>query len=141
MKKALAKGKCFFGAGDRTRTDDLRITNALLYQLSHTSIYKLQELLYIKRTNNARVFAKKFEVFAFREVNIVFARSLKRFFFVSLFVCSPPPLRGASRRVETAELIISRAASAGWQKPPLRGGTAAAPPSFPLRGNLLPPAH
>ena len=25
-------------AGDRTRTDDLRITNALLYQLSHTSI-------------------------------------------------------------------------------------------------------
>ena len=27
-----------FGACDRTRTDDLRITNALLYQLSHTSI-------------------------------------------------------------------------------------------------------
>ena len=25
------------GAGNRTRTDDLRITNALLYQLSHTS--------------------------------------------------------------------------------------------------------
>lgn len=27
-----------YGAGNRTRTDDLRITNALLYQLSHTSI-------------------------------------------------------------------------------------------------------
>ena len=27
-----------FGAGSRTRTGDLRITNALLYQLSHTSI-------------------------------------------------------------------------------------------------------
>ncbi len=26
-------------AGGRTRTDDLRITNALLYQLSHTSIF------------------------------------------------------------------------------------------------------
>ena len=26
-----------FGAGSRTRTDDLRITNALLYQLSYTS--------------------------------------------------------------------------------------------------------
>ena len=28
-----------FGADSRTRTDDLRITNALLYQLSHTSGY------------------------------------------------------------------------------------------------------
>jgi hypothetical protein len=28
-----------FGAGSRTRTDDLRITNALLYQLSYTSIF------------------------------------------------------------------------------------------------------
>ena len=28
-----------FGADSRTRTDDLRITNALLYQLSHISIY------------------------------------------------------------------------------------------------------
>ena len=27
-----------YGAGSRTRTGDLRITNALLYQLSHTSI-------------------------------------------------------------------------------------------------------
>ena len=38
-KKALPK-KCFFhGADSRTRTDDLRITNALLYQLSHISKY------------------------------------------------------------------------------------------------------
>ena len=28
----------FFGATGRTRTDGLRITNALLYQLSHSSI-------------------------------------------------------------------------------------------------------
>ncbi len=29
-----------FGAGERTRTPDLRITNALLYRLSYTSILK-----------------------------------------------------------------------------------------------------
>ena len=29
----------FFGATGRTRTDGLRITNALLYQLSHSSKY------------------------------------------------------------------------------------------------------
>ena len=28
-----------YGATSRTRTDDLRITNALLYQLSHSSVY------------------------------------------------------------------------------------------------------
>ena len=27
-----------FGAGEETRTPDLRITNALLYQLSYTSV-------------------------------------------------------------------------------------------------------
>ena len=31
------KERLNFGASSRTRTDDLRITNALLYQLSHTS--------------------------------------------------------------------------------------------------------
>ena len=31
------KERSNFGASSRTRTDDLRITNALLYQLSHTS--------------------------------------------------------------------------------------------------------
>ncbi len=36
-KKTFPKNGKVFGAGDRTRTDDLRITNALLYQLSHTS--------------------------------------------------------------------------------------------------------
>ena len=36
MKKAAREG-CFFefGAGNRSRTYDLRITNALLYQLSY----------------------------------------------------------------------------------------------------------
>ena len=32
----------FVGAGGRTRTGDLRITNALLYQLSHTSIFNYE---------------------------------------------------------------------------------------------------
>ena len=36
-KKNRADSARFSGAGSRTRTDDLRITNALLYQLSHTS--------------------------------------------------------------------------------------------------------
>ena len=36
----LAKKYSFqLGAGERTRTPDLRITNALLYRLSYTSIF------------------------------------------------------------------------------------------------------
>ena len=37
-KKRRSMSGVFFaaGAGDRNRTDDLRITNALLYQLSYT---------------------------------------------------------------------------------------------------------
>ena len=35
-----------FGACGRTRTGDLRITNALLYQLSHTSSYLLPERVF-----------------------------------------------------------------------------------------------
>ena len=40
-RKSLRKRRVYagFGADSRTRTDDLRITNALLYQLSHTSTY------------------------------------------------------------------------------------------------------
>ena len=39
-RKNLRKRRVYagFGADSRTRTDDLRITNALLYQLSHISI-------------------------------------------------------------------------------------------------------
>ena len=37
--RSLDTSGFFNGAGNRTRTDDLRITNALLYQLSHTSGY------------------------------------------------------------------------------------------------------
>ena len=36
----------FLGACGRTRTGDLRITNALLYQLSHTSSYLLPERVF-----------------------------------------------------------------------------------------------
>ncbi len=36
MKTYANKLKMYFGAGDRSRTYDLRITNALLYQLSYT---------------------------------------------------------------------------------------------------------
>jgi hypothetical protein len=37
MNKGLGLGQALYiyGAGDRNRTDDLRITNALLYQLSY----------------------------------------------------------------------------------------------------------
>ena len=105
IEKSTCLWQVLFGAGDRTRTDDLRITNALLYQLSHTSIYKLQELLYIKQTDNARVFAKKFEVFAFREVNIVFARILKRFFLQVCLYARRLRFAGRHRRGETAELL------------------------------------
>ena len=38
MKKGICTADAFFhGAGGRTRTGDLLITNQLLYQLSHTS--------------------------------------------------------------------------------------------------------
>ena len=40
-KPLLHKTKEVYGANGRTRTDDLRITNALLYQLSHISDYYL----------------------------------------------------------------------------------------------------
>ena len=37
MKKArIAASLAIYGAGNRSRTCDLRITNALLYQLSYT---------------------------------------------------------------------------------------------------------
>ena len=41
--RPLLRTEFSLGAGSRTRTDDLRITNALLYQLSHTS--NLRKLL------------------------------------------------------------------------------------------------
>ncbi len=38
-KNAASKRRFFTtGAGDRNRTDDLRITNALLYQLSYAGV-------------------------------------------------------------------------------------------------------
>ena len=47
-RKNLRKHRVYagFGADSRTRTDDLRITNALLYQLSHISIYSIFHLLW-----------------------------------------------------------------------------------------------
>lgn len=46
-RKNLRKRRVYagFGATGRTRTDGLRITNALLYQLSHSSIYLIFRLL------------------------------------------------------------------------------------------------
>ncbi len=46
-RKNLRKRRVYagFGADSRTRTDGLRITNALLYQLSHISIYSIFHLL------------------------------------------------------------------------------------------------
>ena len=40
------------GASSRTRTDDLRITNALLYQLSHTSSFVWPERTTLQRNND-----------------------------------------------------------------------------------------
>ena len=37
MDKKRQSEDCLFGAGNVTRTRDLRITNALLYQLSYSS--------------------------------------------------------------------------------------------------------
>ena len=38
IEKATTSVVAFYGAGGRSRTDDLLITNQLLYQLSYTSI-------------------------------------------------------------------------------------------------------
>ena len=35
----------YFGAGERSRTLDLRITNALLYQLSYTGLFTQPQML------------------------------------------------------------------------------------------------
>jgi hypothetical protein len=37
------RGLDFIGAGGRSRTLDLRITNALLYQLSYTGVFARRE--------------------------------------------------------------------------------------------------
>ena len=50
-KCTVSSDAVHFGAGSRTRTDDLRITNALLYQLSHTSSFLDCKKYYI--TNSA----------------------------------------------------------------------------------------
>ena len=39
-RKTLDFSRVFYSAPGRTRTGDLRITNALLYQLSHGSTFK-----------------------------------------------------------------------------------------------------
>ena len=39
-KHSTQKHTVFYGAEDGTRTHDLLITNQLLYQLSHSSIFK-----------------------------------------------------------------------------------------------------
>ena len=46
-RKNLRKRRVYagFGADSRTRTDGLLITNELLYQLSHISIYSIFHLL------------------------------------------------------------------------------------------------
>ena len=43
-RKSPAKRRCKIGAGGVTRTPDLRITSALLYRLSYTSIMKAKTL-------------------------------------------------------------------------------------------------
>ncbi len=45
--KDFRRSPLFFGAGNVTRTRDLLITNELLYQLSYSSNYYTQVVLYI----------------------------------------------------------------------------------------------
>ena len=58
-KPLLHKTKEVYGANGRTRTDDLRITNALLYQLSHISTSIMIPYL-AKKVNCKRAVCKKF---------------------------------------------------------------------------------
>ncbi len=46
----------FFEADSRTRTDDLRITNASLYQLSHIGMFNSTRIVYIVLRKKARGF-------------------------------------------------------------------------------------
>ena len=46
-KKDPKKPSGLFGAGNQNRTDDLVITNDVLYRLSHTSDFIIISLLYI----------------------------------------------------------------------------------------------
>ena len=51
------------GADDRSRTDDLRITNALLYQLSHVGSAKFTILfLYTLVVNSRQLYTKREDV-------------------------------------------------------------------------------
>ena len=63
-QRIKVRGKCpltlyLSGANDRTRTGDLRITSALLYQLSHVGLIKLAKY----SSNNAGFARSKFEAF------------------------------------------------------------------------------
>lgn len=40
------------GAGDRNRTCDLRVTSALLYRLSYTGVFRVQNLPLLVGTGN-----------------------------------------------------------------------------------------
>ena len=51
------------GAGGRTRTPDLLITNQLLYQLSYTSVFNRRILLYQTFRRLSRAFLKFFQEF------------------------------------------------------------------------------
>ena len=51
------------GAGGRTRTPDLLITNQLLYQLSYTSVFNRRILLYQTFRRLSRAFLNFFQEF------------------------------------------------------------------------------
>ena len=62
-----------FGAGNQNRTDDLVITNDVLYRLSHTSTSEYPTLiLYQTRAALSRDFAKKFQKVRVRSVGQIF---------------------------------------------------------------------
>ena len=60
IKKATRLG-CFYGAGNQNRTDDLVITNDVLYRLSHTSILRL--CYYTKSKRICQAFFEKYFCF------------------------------------------------------------------------------
>ena len=66
-KHTLQKTKCAFGAGNQSRTDDLVITNDVLYQLSHASIAMRLGNYTTKKTLVKRFFKKNKKFFCFFE--------------------------------------------------------------------------
>ncbi len=109
MEKEYCFRNTLFGAGNQNRTDDLVITNDVLYRLSHTSTRRPSATfaLYHRRLRLSSLFSKKYRIFAFR------ATHEKTVFFF------PFLLRGHSRmRTIKSKLTASRLPPCSMTIPP-----------------------